>query len=219
MDKIVETVQSWVYLERLAPRIGRFVLSRDLRSEGLRYWIFSYHYSENRRSFAVLYDKATKDYMARITIGLTEFCDVNTISGSVEGLEKLLTGYMEKSLLQMSDFTVESLCSVCREKQIVEWDAAKLLPENVAGFELYIRPSAPVRMINGSYVIVDYSNFFTESNLIVYYNIYRDEFFGELRIRRTPESITMFDAKSLKDLEERLQTNLIPVLEKMGSAD
>ncbi|HWR40606.1 MAG TPA: hypothetical protein VN611_13990 [Patescibacteria group bacterium] len=217
MDKIIEMVQQWPYLETLPDRIGRFVLSREMRVEGTRYCVFSYHYQEKYRSFYVVYDKATKDFMARVTVGLTEYCDVNTIAVNLENLEKLLSGNMEKTLLKLSDFNVTSLCSICREKQIVEWEYGHSLPENVAGFELYIRPAEPVRMLNGSYAVLDYSNFDTESNLIVYYNIFRDEFFGEIRIRRTPESTTRFDAKTLPELEEQLQKHLIPVLENMNS--
>jgi hypothetical protein len=54
-----------------------------------------------------------------------------------------------------------------------------------------------------------------ESNLIIYYNIYRDEFFGEIRIHRIPQMAAAFDAHTLPELEAKLNTHLEQTLKDM----
>ncbi len=69
-----------------------------------------------------------------------------------------------------------------------------------------------MKIVNGSFIVIDYSDFATASNLTVYYNMYRDEFFSERRIRRLPEIVTDFDAKALNALVEKLSVRLEPAL-------
>ncbi len=65
-----------------------------------------------------------------------------------------------------------------------------------------------VRVLNGSYIVFDYSDFDIESNFIIYYNEFRSEFFGEARIRNIPEMNYTFDSKNLEELEEKLRAKL-----------
>lgn len=46
-------------------------------------------------------------------------------------------------------------------------------------------------------------------------NIFRDEFFGELRIRKTPEMTSAFDAKEVSELAEKIEENLVDELKKL----
>ena len=80
---------------------------------------------------------------------------------------------------------------------------------------MYIAPSQPLKVLNGSYIIIDYTDFTAESSLLVYYNIYRDEFFGEMRVRRTPQVINTFDTKKISDLELQLRDYLEPTVKKL----
>ena len=43
--------------------------------------------------------------------------------------------------------------------------------------------------------------------------LFRNEFFGEARIRNIPEMNYVFDSSELPELEEKLETNLIPRLQ------
>ena len=212
MEKIIEELQQWSYLQELPPLIGRFSLQRDMFTNGLQYRIFSYHNLQRLMSFSVLYDQATKDFMVRIVMGLTEYCDVDYIVVKLAGLEVLLRAKMKETIMRLSEFSSANLGSVFLAKGILEWEYGKLLPEEIAGFQLYIRPLEPLCMINGSYIVVDYSDFAAESNLIIYYNIYRDEFFGEIRVMRIPEATILFDAHTLAELKSKLQENLRKVL-------
>ena len=95
-----------------------------------------------------------------------------------------------------------------REKKIDTWTYGKNLPATLEGFELFIKPTAPVEVTNGSFIIINYADFAINSDFILYYNIYSDEFSGETRINGAPHVSYAFDAKTLKELETKLKENL-----------
>ena len=215
MEKIIAQIQKWELLAKLPAEFSGFVLSRELQQKGTQYCIFTYQNTTWHKSFSVLYDKATKEFLARTVVGLTEYFDVNFIVSDIELLEKLLVKRLKDTLTNLAVFNRDNLGSIISDKKIIEWPYGKELPQQLAGFELFIQPSALVKIINGSYIIIDYSDFSTESSLVIYYNIFRDEFFGEARIRRTPEMSAVFDATTLEKLQENLTVHLKEVLESM----
>ena len=84
-----------------------------------------------------------------------------------------------------------------------------------ASHSMFITPEAPVRVLNGSYIVFDYSDFALKSNFIIYYNEFRCEFFGEARILNIPEMNYVFDSKSLPELEEKLKAHLTDRLQEI----
>ncbi|WP_333595404.1 hypothetical protein [Anaerospora hongkongensis] len=215
MEKIIEQLKEWSYLQTLEQEFAGFTLTTELMQCESQYRIFTYHNSGSYRSFSVLYDEATKEFLARVVIGLTEMCDISFIVSDLNGLEQLLNVRMKETIRQLASFDPITLCSSFREKKITEWAFGAQLPQQVAGFALYITPLKPVKSLNGSYIIIDYSDFSVDSNLLIYYNIYRDEFFGELRVRRTPRVISTFDTKQLSELEQCLKTHLEKTLTEL----
>lgn len=215
MEKIIEQVAEWEFLKELPREMCGFTLINESMTCGSQYRIFTYNNQKARRSFTVLYDKATKDFLVRTVIGLTEFCDISFFSASLAALEKLLRERMEKTLCGLDQFDPDCLCPQFTSKKILDWTYASQLPDQLAGFELFITPQKPFKGLNGSYVIIDYSDFATESNLVVYYNIFRDQFFSEIRLRRTPIPTAEFDARTLPELETRIKDNLNATLEKL----
>jgi len=212
MDKLIEKFQNWTYLETLPNRLHGFSLNVEQRLDGVQYLLFSYYSEELDKHFSVFYDKATKEYIARWRHGLIEFCDVNFISPNLETLEKLLVNRLQDAICCMAEFKPETLGSIFLGKKILEWPYACSLATDIQGFVLKINPTRPLKGINGSFIIIDYCNFSERTNLLVYYNIYRDEFYGELIFRSTPEMTTLFDSKTLPELEEKLKTNLEPAI-------
>ncbi len=215
MEKIIEEVSGWEFLQNLPQEIYGFTLINEFMACGSQYRIFTYNNQEARRSFTVLYDNATRDFLVRTVIGLTEFCDISFITGNLAALEKLLADRMNKTLWGMAHFEPACLCAQFAGKKITEWAYADQLPKTLAGFNLFINPREPLKGLNGSYIIIDYSDFSTESNLVVNYNIFRDQFFCEIRLRRTPLMTADFDAKTLPELGDRLKENLSPTLERL----
>ncbi len=102
-----------------------------------------------------------------------------------------------------------------RDKEILTWEAGHELPEELEGYSLFIKPEYPVKINNGSYILIDYVDFSLESNVTVYYNIYRDEFFSEARIWNIPDVNYDFDSNTLSELEECLQRYLVPRLREV----
>lgn len=215
MEKIIKQVQEWGFIKELSSEVAGFTLQVELEERGTQYCMFTYCNKEWHKSFSVLYDMATKEYFARMIIGLTEYFDANFIVNDLTVLENLLKKRLEKTLINLAVFNPDNLDSILVEKQILEWAYGKELPGEVAGFELFIKPCEPVRVLNGSYIIVDYSDFKNESSLVIYYNIFRDEFFGEARVRRTPQMSAIFDARTLDELEENIKVHLKKLLDKI----
>jgi hypothetical protein len=215
MEKVIAQVEAWDLLTKLPKKFADFTLQIELEKRDTQYLIFSYHNKAAHRSFSVLYDQATKEYFARTVIGLMEYFDVNFIVGDIQTLDRLLVQRLEPVLTNLSSFNRENLDSIIIDKKVIEWPYGKELPQNIMGFELFIKPEEPVKIINGSYIILDYSNFNAESNLAIYYNIFRDEFFGETRIKRTPTMAAAFETKTLEALQEVIAAHLTNTLEKI----
>lgn len=215
MEKIIEQIKEWAFIHRLPKELEGFTLQHIAQQDGSKYFIFAYQNENRHRKLTILYDAATKDYLGRVTIGLTEFCDTTFIVNNLDVLEKILVEKLRITLQRLACFDISTVESIVVQKKILTWQYEHILPARIGGFELFIAPKEPLKIINGSYIIIEYSDFAAESNLIIYYNIYRDEFFGEIRIYRTPQMTADFDASSLEELEEKLEKRLVAALEAM----
>jgi hypothetical protein len=151
--------------------------------------------------------------MALVKIGLTEYYDINYITTDLPALEQVLESRLEKMLQTLGEQAADSYESSFTAKKILEWSYTDELPKNIAGFDLFINPHQPVKTINGSYIIIDYCDFAAASNLVVFYNVYRDEFFSELRVKLTPRMLGLFDERDLDQLAKKMKNNLQPVLQ------
>ncbi|MDF2502099.1 MAG: hypothetical protein K0Q77_2813 [Anaerosporomusa subterranea] len=210
MDKIIEQVEQWGFLKKLPEELHGFRLERNIVQEEAKLFLFWYRCPETRRDAYALYDMATKEFMFHSVIGLFDFCDIQYISPDLAAFEEILKERLSGTLQALAVFNKSELGSIFITKNILEKNF--MLPEDISGFELFIRPEQPVKIVNGSFIIIDYSDFSSESNLTIYYNIYRDEFFCERRIRRLPQIVTDFDSKTVDELAEKLTVRLQPVL-------
>jgi hypothetical protein len=215
MEKIVTEIEQWAFLQQLPAKIAGFTLKKEMSVHETEYFIFSYENAARRRRFSVIYDHDTKDFMVVVVIGLTEYRDMFFIVTSLISLEKVLQEKMESTIKNLAVFNPASLGSVFNNKKIINWAYQNKLQQEIAGFTLFIKPNEPIRGINGSYIIIDYSDFESESNLVIFYNVFRDEFFGEIRIHRTPQMTNMFDTKDLSELAEKLDEKLMGTLKEM----
>ena len=151
----------------------------------------------------------------RIGLGLLEFNDISYFSQSLGEFEALLRSRLDKTLEEFMTFVPEQVGVAIQEKRLLQWTYAEQLPEEASGFKRLLSPREPVKVINGSYLILDYSDLVAQTSLVLYYNVYRDEFFGELRVQGLPELVSDFDAKTLTELEQKLEKRLTPVLEAL----
>ena len=215
LEKVQAEVSAWAYLNQLSPVEKNFRLKMLMREEGDTFQIYSYENEDLKRSLMIYYHEETKEYKLMITIGLTQFCAIEYISADLAQLEKILRERFDNLLGDISSFNEDHMSIIIKEKKIMQWDYIDKLPQEICGFRLFINPREPVKVINGSYIIIDYCDFAAQSNFIIYYNVFRDEFFGEAKIHRIPEITYEFDSSELKDLRLKLEEKLENTLKQL----
>lgn len=215
LEKVQAEVSAWAYLPSLPPQKNNFKLNLLMQEVSDTFQIYSYENEILKRKVMIFYHEETKEYKLLITIGLTEFCAIEYISESLERLEEILEKRFDNLLADLSHFNIEHISSIIIDKQIMDWDYIDKLPQEMEGFSLFINPKEPVKIINGSYIIIDYCDFQQESDFIIYYNVFRNEFFGEARIHRIPEVTYDFDSSELIELANLLDVNLEKTLKNL----
>jgi hypothetical protein len=215
MEELLEQFKNWTFLAGLPEESYGCRCIRDEKLDNEKYFFFSYHREDGTRWTRAYYDFPKKSYFMRIGIGLLEFNDISYFSQSLSEFEALLRSRLDKTLEEFMTFVPEQVGVAIQEKKLLQWPYAEQLPEEISGFKLLLSPKAPAKVINGSYLILDYSDLVAQTSLVLYYNVYRDEFFGELRVQGLPELVNDFDAKTLTELEQKLEKRLTPVLEAL----
>ena len=215
LEKVQAEVSAWAYSNQLSSVEKNFPLKMLMREEGDTFQIYSYENEDLKRSVMIYYHEETKEYKLMITIGLTQFCAIEYISADLAQLEKILRERFDNLLGDISSFNEDHMSIIIKEKKIMQWDYIDKLPQEICGFRLFINPREPVKVINGSYIIIDYCDFAAQSNFIIYYNVFRDEFFGEAKIHRIPEITYEFDSSELKDLRLKLEEKLENTLKQL----
>ncbi len=212
-DEVRARIEAWDYFSELPQELEGFTLTINKDIVDGIYRLFTYRDDAVHRSFFIVYQASLGEFHVQESIGLHLFCQIEYITGDLTELKKMLIDGMRNSLQKLRRFPNEELGCIFRDKGILTWDYIPKLPEKVLGFDLFIRPTEAIRIINGSFLFLDYTDFRTERNLVLYYNIYRDEFFGELRIRKMPRLITEFDSCDIKELTAKMEENFLPMLE------
>lgn len=215
IERVRQELDGWEYLEKLPDSWHGFALRRIEEPRGDCYDIFTYESEALHKSATAYFHEETHEYKLRIKIGLIELCRIEFITADFVVFETLLKKQLEPLLAELETFDPASVSSIVRAKEILTWKAGRELPEALEGFSLFIHPAQPVKISNGSYIIIDYVDFALESSVTVYFNIYRDEFFSEARIWNIPDVNYDFDSSTLPELEEHLQTYLVPRLQEV----
>ena len=206
--KIKEETDSWEYMKNLPEEWHGFKLNREQKAGKDKYDLYSYENADWHKSAIVYFHEETHEYKVRLKIGIIEFARIEFITAKLSVFEKLLTKQFEQLLMDLGKFNPATLSSIVVGKNLPDWQYGQELPAENEGFQLFIRPSEPVKINNGSYIVIDYVNFAMESSFTVYYNIYRDEFFAEARIWNIPDVNYDFDSSDLRELEEKLRTRM-----------
>lgn len=218
-EKIIERVEAeagdWPYLEELPEVLHSMKLTRLYSEHEDMYELFSYTNEERHLGFCAYFHQETEEYKVRVWIGLTEFCLLEFITASFAVFEEQLRHYMADCVHDLVEYNPETMSYVTKQLQIADWNYHKILPQRLEGFSLFLTPETPYKVLNGSYIVFDYSDFELKSNFIIYYNEFRCEFFGEARIKNIPEMNYTFDSTTLEELEERLQLHLVARLQEI----
>ena len=214
-EKVEAEIKDWTYLQELPDTCHGFKLSREKKFVESMYDIYSYIHPQLHKKAVIYYHEETREYKVRVYIGLIEFCRIEFITANLKDFERLLRLQFEKLLKDMETYNPTSLSSIVLKMGIEEWGDACSLPETCEGFNLFISPKQPEKINNGSYVLINYVDFSIESDFTIYYNIYRNEFFGEARIWDIPDVNYDFDSATLDELAAKLQIYMVPRLQEI----
>ena len=210
-EKIDEALAAWPVLEELPAEIDGYLLSKSRQKNEAQYDFFRYDHAEAHRAVVGFYDAATTSYKLRVEIGVVSFALPSFIHGNLDAFGQELR-YLPRVMeeLHADALATQELLPV--RDSIQTWTYGQELPEQLEGYELFIRPSAPAQMTNGSFLIIDDVDFARANDVGIYYNCYRNEFFGEYHTAGMPYVSYDFDAAELEELEQRLKLNLVRYL-------
>lgn len=204
--------KEWKYLNELKENFLGFVLKKEMQEDDDVFNVFSYENSELHKSVNAYFHEETMEYKLSITIGLITFCDISFFTNNIMEFEKNLRENLEEVIQNLAKFDRKNISYLLEEKEIFDWKYDEILPNELEGFSLFSTPKTPTKITNGSYIIFDYVDFSINSGFTIYYNIFRDEFFGESRVKNLPIVTYDFDSKNIKELEEKLKKYMVNYL-------
>ena len=207
-NKIAAQATEIHFAEDLPAEIDGFTLEKIFAPDEDKFIFFTYADEKIHCALTTYFHEETREFKVRQKIGLTEFCLTNFFTEDFKTFKALLDAQLDGVIKNLRGWRNKKLNSFLREKKIDTWAYGKNLPATLEGFELFIKPAAPVEVTNGSFIIINYVDFAINSDFVLYYNIYSDEFSGETRLDGAPHISYAFDAKTLKDLETKLKENL-----------
>ena len=204
---IAEANESANFFDTLPTEIKNFIFRKIFEEVGDKFIYFTYENSECHRSMTAYFHEETQEYKIRVKIGLNEFCLPRFFTENFSDYCKKISAELESIIESISENHSE-LNHMVTSVNFSEWEYGKNLPKNIGDFELFISPKNPVRFTNGSYIIINYSDFKTKSDFTICYNIYTKNFSAEFTENLVPKVSYLFDSEDLKDLEKKLDENL-----------
>jgi len=207
-NKLTAQVEEIHFGKNLPAELEGFRIKKIFAPDEDKFIFFTYVDEKIHCALTTYFHEETSEFKVRQRIGLTEFCLTNFFTEDFKIFQSLLDAELADVLKNLRGFRDKSINNFLRDKRIDSWTYGKNLPAMLEGFELFISPAAPVEVTNGSFIIINYADFLINSDFVLYYNVYSDEFSGELRFDGAPHVSYAFDAKTLNDLETKLKKNL-----------
>ena len=200
----------------LKPEVGHFRL-QVVNEETEEGYAFCYYTDEKNLRWDVVYDKEVEDFTVKIRYPLFTINDIRFIKESFEEFWPQFLANYEKGLYTSLISPKERFTTEYKSKKLAEWDYREVLPAEIGRLRLDITPDRAILGINGSYIVATYLLPEGRSGIILYYNVYRDEFFCEMMKEGVPVVTHELDAKELKEWEGILQEKLANLSEKLIS--
>lgn len=211
-EKIDAALAEWSGMDELPVKIDDFMLSKERHLGEEQYDFFRYDHAERHRAVIGFYDAVTVSYKLRVQIGVVSFALPSFIHGDLAAFGHELTHYLPRVMKELlADTLGDQELSLVRDA-IDEWAYGQNLPQELEGYTLFVHPSAPAALTNGSYLMIDYADFAGGNDVGIYYNCYRNEFFGEYHVHGMPYVSYDFDAADVAELEQRLELQLVRYL-------
>ncbi|MCR5834616.1 MAG: hypothetical protein K6G55_08225 [Selenomonadaceae bacterium] len=217
IDKLTAQVTELHFAENLPENLFGFTLQKIFAPDNDRFVFYTYSNEENHCALTVYFHTETMEFKVRRRIGLTEFCLTNFFTQDFTRFKEMIDANLETEIKILRDVMTPKANRFIDEKKIPKWTYGLNLPETLEGFRLFIKPSAPVEITNGSFIVIDYVDFAINSDFIIYFNIFGDEFSGESRVNGATHVTYDFDSKTLKYLEDKLKNKLADKLREIRS--
>lgn len=197
----------WDIEKELPQQIGPYHLKRiDVQQERI-YFAFGWVDEKSGWQIRALYDEETADYMIKMDLHMMTLTEIECITGDFEEFKRyvkeLTPGAIEKELIHREEVSV-----LVRGKGFMVWDYKELLPPTIGAYEQIIAPDKPLLGLNGSYIIAAYECREKDTGILFFYNMYRNEYYGELRAKGIPGIIHQYDAKTIEELEKKIEIHL-----------
>ena len=192
-----------------------FKLEKIFNDVGDKFIYFTYKNVDIHKSLTAYFHEETHEYKVSVKIGLTEFCLTKFFTEDFAHFKEIFTAELERELKKLAAQIDAEEDILIADQKFSAWTYGQNLPKNLAGFELFIAPKNPVRITNGSYIIINYSDFVKNCDFNIFYNVYGDKFNGESQINGVHHPSYIFDADTLSELEKILEENLQSELENM----
>ncbi len=214
MDTIIKECEeldvSW-----LEPTLGDFRLVVEKKALSSTVYSLFYYINDANWRWWVLYDKEVGDYMVRIMVPLVDFVDIAFVRESLASFMDNLKANYKASIIKRFLEPQEGFVYEYKKKGIPQWNYTEVLPQTVEGYHLDVTPLTALDMINGSYVIATYIKDNEETGVVLFYNTFRDEFFGETRQQGYPGITHDLDATTIDKFEQAIRNHLQDVLQSL----
>ena len=117
---------------------------------------------------------------------------------------------IEKELIHLERVSV-----LAAAKGFMKWDYEKVMPERMGQYKRIIKPVNPVEGLNGSFIIGAYECRERNIGVLFFYNIYREEYYGELRAGGIPVIVHQYDATTINEFSSHMEAYLEKDLETL----
>lgn len=217
---------SWDIENDLPCEVGDYVLKRidfptmedrktgKVKTDIRVYTAFAWENGKNGWMVKAIFDEETKDYMVKMDLRLMTLTQLESITGDFEQFKKrvreLTPKAIEKELIHLERVSV-----LAAAKGFMKWDYEKVMPERMGQYKRIIKPVNPVEGLNGSFIIGAYECRERNIGVLFFYNIYREEYYGELRAGGIPVIVHQYDATTINEFSSHMEAYLEKDLETL----
>ena len=208
ITEIEAELQEWEFLQQLPKELEGFTLREGTGIKGNILNIASYVDEANHACVDLIYTGETFDYVIVKNLGLHTFRDDRFFTRDKDKFAEVVMSILPSLLQDLGKGKVKDMGYESEVMGFKEWNYWKSLPKQIGNFELYITPDCPLEYINGSWIILDYSDFANGNQLMFLYNSFRNELFAEMKKGYLPLTTEEFNANSLEVLSALLKEKL-----------
>jgi hypothetical protein len=206
----------WDIRADLPERVGTFVLKKLDRQEGRTYFAYAYVDELTGWEARILFEEETMDYMVKFYCRLFTLTEIELIHNDFDGFREDVKNILPRAIDKRFNHR-EKVSALVAGHGFMTWDYSRVLPESIGEYKRLVEPHRPLLGLNGSYIICVYEWKEKERGILFFYNMYRDEYYGELRDKGIPGIVHQYDAKTTAELEKKIQEHLKKDMETLGS--